>query len=203
VTRPRPQAAFALLALLSLSLASGCGALKRLAYAPPGRDAVQQPERVVAALAIAPGARVADLGAGGGYFTFRFADAVGPDGRVYAIDIDPDMLAYLRDRVRDEKRANIEVIEAAPNDSKLPAASVELVFLCNTYHHLVDRVAYFAALRTRLRPGGRVAIVEYASGDHATSPELIRAELAQAGYTFSAQQSFLDGQSFQIFTPSR
>jgi arsenite methyltransferase len=191
------------IALVAASLASGCGALKRLAYAPPGRDVVQQPARVVEALAIAPGARVADLGAGGGYFTFRFADAVGAEGRVFAVDVDPEMLDYLRERVRKEGRANIEVIAATPQDSNLPAGGADLIFLCNTYHHISDRVAYFAELRSRLRPGGRVAIVEYVHGDHGTDPEVIRTELAQAGYSFTRAPSFLDDQSFLIFTPIR
>ncbi len=192
-----------MLALAALVFASGCGALKRYAYAGIGRDTQQQPERVVAALALAPGAQVADLGAGGGYFTFRLADAVGPTGRVYAVDVDPDMLSYLAERVRDEQRANVEVVEAVPDDSRLPAASVDLIFLCNTYHHLSDRVPYFDALRARLRPGGRVAIVEYRSGNHGTSPDLIRGELTRAGYAEVKEETFLSEQSFLIFTPSR
>jgi arsenite methyltransferase len=189
-------------ALLSLVLVSGCGALKRYAYAGPGRDQTQQPDRVVAALALHPGARVADIGAGGGYFTFRLADAVGPGGFVYAIDVDPDMLSYLRTRVRNEQRANIEVIEAAPDDSRLPAASVDLIFICNTYHHLSDRVAYFDALRARLRPDGRVAIIDYEEGKHGTNPAVIRAELTDAGYALVKEETFLEEQSFLIFTPS-
>jgi ubiquinone/menaquinone biosynthesis C-methylase UbiE len=192
-----------LVALLALALAPGCGALKRAAYAPPGRDAQQQPERVVAALALANGAQVADLGAGGGYFTFRLADAVGPEGRVYAVDVDPDMLAYLRGRVRDESRANVEVVEAAPDDSRLPDAGVDLVFLCNTYHHLGERVAYFERLRGRLRPGGRVAIVEYRTGNHGTDPAVIAQELEAAGYRRVQEETFLSEQSFLVFTPSR
>ena len=190
------------LALFAAALLSGCGAFKRLGYSPPGRDSQQQPERVVAALARAPGAQVADLGAGGGYFTFRLADAVGPTGRVYAVDVDPDMLSYLAKRVREEGRTNVEVVEAAPDDSRLPAASVDLVFLCNTYHHLTDRVTYFDALRARLRPDGRVAIVEYKSGNHGTSPDLIRGEMTRAGYAEVKEETFLAEQSFLIFTPS-
>jgi FkbM family methyltransferase len=196
------RATFVSIALLSLTLATGCGALKRFAYSHPGRDSAQLPERVVAALALAPGAQAADLGAGGGYFTFRLADAVGPTGRVYAVDVDPDMLAYLRDRVRDDERPNIEVVEAAPDDSRLPASSVDLIFLCNTYHHLSDRSAYFDALRARLRPAGRVAIVEYRSGNHGTSADVIRAELEAAGYRLVQEETFLEEQSFLIFTPS-
>jgi SAM-dependent methyltransferase len=190
------------LALAAAALLSGCGAFKRFGYAPPGRDSQQQPERVVAALTLAPGAQVADLGAGGGYFTFRLADAVGPTGRVYAVDIDPDMLEYLATRVRDERRTNVEVVEAAPDDSRLPAASVDLVFLCNTYHHLADRVTYFDALRARPRTGGRIAIVEYRTGNHGTSPDLIRGEMTRAGYTELKEETFLGEQSFLIFTRS-
>ncbi len=188
--------------LLALSVVSGCGALKRLAYAGPGRDASQQPERVVAALEIVPGAHVADLGAGGGYFTFRFADAVGPEGRVYAIDVDPDMLGYLRSRVAKEKRENVGVIEGAPDDPRIPADGVDLIFVCNTYHHLSDRIAYFAALQDRLRPGGRIAIVEYRSGGHGTAIAVIQQELEAAGYQLVEQDDFLADQSFLIFTPS-
>ncbi|MEX2207837.1 MAG: class I SAM-dependent methyltransferase [Myxococcota bacterium] len=198
----RSRASICGIALLSLALLSGCGALKRFAYAGPGRDETQQPERVVAALALEPGARVADIGAGGGYFTFRFADAVGPAGLVYAVDIDPDMLEYLRTRVGSEQRANIEVVEAAADDSRLPAASVDLIFVCNTYHHLSDRVAYFDALRARLRPDGRVAIIDYQEGKHGTNPAVIRTELTDAGYRLLKEETFLEEQSFLIFTPS-
>jgi ubiquinone/menaquinone biosynthesis C-methylase UbiE len=124
------------------------------------------------------------------------------DGRVYAVDVDPDMLGYLRDRVRAEKRENIEVIEAASFDPRLPESGVDLIFLCNTYHHLSDRSAYFDALRARLRPAGRVAIVEYRSGNHGTSADVIRAELEAAGYRLVQEETFLEEQSFLIFTPS-
>ena len=82
----------AALAVLLVLLAGGCNKLKRSAYDGFGRDGWQQPDRVIEALALEPGARVADLGAGGGYFTFRLADATGPDGLVYAVDVDPGML---------------------------------------------------------------------------------------------------------------
>jgi SAM-dependent methyltransferase len=191
-------------------LCGGCAASKKFAYEGWGRDRAQQPERVVEALRIAPGSRVADLGAGGGYFTFRFADAVGADGRVYAIDIDPDMLGYLRERVAEDGYGNVEVVEASGDDPHLPAGGVDLLFTCNTYHHLQDREAYFARLQPALRPDGRVAIVEYdGSGffgwlfGHATSPETIRTEMEAAGYRLAEQHDFLSDQSFLIFVPGR
>jgi predicted methyltransferase len=192
--------------VLLATLAGACTILKRCAYEGFGRDRWQRPEEVVRLLEVAPGQRVADLGAGGGYFTFRLADAVGPTGAVYAVDVDEGMVGYLRTRAADEGRANVEVVLASPDDARLPSDGVDLVFTCNTYHHLSDRTAYFARLRSRLRPGGRVAVVEY-SGEggwlarwfgHATEPTLIRRELEAAGYRL-ARQYALPRQSFQVF----
>lgn len=195
-------------AALALALASsGCGALKRFAYSGLSRDEWQQPDRVVAALALVPGARVADLGAGGGYFTFRLADAVGPSGVVYAVDVDPDMLDYLRARAADEARANVVVVEAAPDDPRLPDAGVDLVLVVDTYHHLEQRPAYFARAKRALAPGGRLAVIEFREdggpSGHFTAPETIQSELARAGYTLAGTHDFLERQSFLIFTPAR
>jgi cyclopropane fatty-acyl-phospholipid synthase-like methyltransferase len=199
----------ALVATLSLALGGSCASLKKFAYEGFGRDSSQQPDRVVAALDLQPGNRVADLGAGGGYFTFRFAEAVGPDGRVYAIDIDPDMIAYLNDRVTESGYRNVETIEASAADPRLAPASVDLLFTCNTYHHIGDRTEYFARAKVTLRPGGRVAIIDM-NGEgwfawlfgHATAPETIRSEMEAAGYTLAQQHDFLSGQSFLVFTPN-
>ena len=197
-------AAFALL----FSFTQGCSALKRCAYAGPGRDDWQRPDEVVSALAIERGARVADLGAGGGYFTFRLADAVGPDGRVYAVDVDRAMLDYIEARSREESRSNVEVILAAPDDPKLPPDGVDLVFSSNTYHHLAERPAYFGRMKSALRPGGRVAIVEYEEhsgwlswliGSHATEGDAIRGEMEEAGYELTDDFQFLERQSFLVF----
>jgi predicted methyltransferase len=196
--------------LLVLSLFwGGCASWKKFGYEGWGRDRDQQPARVMAALAVAPGAHVADLGAGGGYFTFRFADAVGADGLVYAVDVDPDMLGYLREQVRERGLANVEVITAAAADPGLPADGVDLLFTCNTYHHLTDRSAYFRRLKPSLRSGARVAIIDHdGSGffgwlfGHATPPATIRGEMEAAGYRLEAQYDFLSRQSFQVFVPA-
>jgi predicted methyltransferase len=190
-----------------LLLALGCSDLKRWAYEDFGlRDRWQEPQRVVASLALAPGAKVADLGSGGGYFTFRLADAVGPGGRVYAVDVDQGLLDYVRGRARRGGYAQVETVLAAPDDPRLPEA-VDLVFTCNTYHHLEDRPAYFRALRGRLRPGGRVAIVEYDgtgglfARHHFTAPEAILEEMAEAGYRLEKEHD-LERQSFLVFVPA-
>jgi predicted methyltransferase len=196
----------ALLLLCLLSLPA-CGPLKRCAYEPPGRDEWQQPARVVEALALAPGDRVADLGAGGGYFTFRLADAVGPGGRVYAVDVDSSMTEHIRKRAEKEGRANVEAVLAEPDDAKLPAGGIDLVLTVNTYHHLADRSAYFARLRPALRGRARVAVVEYrpesgwfgTTSSHATAPEEIEREMTAAGYRLDARHDFLERQSFLVF----
>jgi predicted methyltransferase len=188
-------------ALLALLFALACGPLKRFGYEGIGRDRWQQPERVVAALGIVPGTKVADLGAGGGYFTGHLADAVGPTGLVYAIDVDPEMTAYLEDHAR----PNVNVILAHEEDPQL-AERVDLIFTCNTYHHIQNRSAYFANAQRHLRPGGRVAIVEYKKHGwlqrifpHYTPPETIRAEMTAAGYRVAAEHDFLERQSFLVF----
>lgn len=190
-------------------LFGGCASWKKFAYEGFGRDRSQQPERVLAALQVEPGERVADLGAGGGYFTFRLAEAVTPAGVVYAIDIDPDMLAYLRERAATDGVRNVEVIEAGVDDPHLPAGGVDLLFSCNTYHHLGDRTAYFARLKPALRPGARVAIIDHNGAGwfgwlfgHSTKPETIRAEMEAAGYRLEQQHEFLSSQAFLVFTPA-
>jgi arsenite methyltransferase len=195
----------ALIALLLALLAGGCGSLRRFAYEGFGRDRWQQPEQVIEALDLAPGHVVADLGAGGGYFTFRLADAVGPSGHVYAVDIDPDMLAHLERRAREEGYGQVQVVRAEADDPRLPEP-VDLVLTVNTYHHLPDRPAYFRNLRPKLRPGGRVAVIDF-DGEgwfqrlmgHFVAPEEIRREFEEAGYDLLDSHDFLSRQSFLIF----
>lgn len=194
--------AVALAALATLAGAFACTPFKRFAYSGPGRDRWQQPDRVVEALGIEPGTRIADLGSGGGYFTFRLAEATGSGGRVYAADIDEGLNRYVARKAEREGVAQVRVVLAEPADPKLPEP-VDLVFTCNTYHHLPDRVAYFERLRKNLRPGGRVAVVEYKEGgwfsSHATPAETIERELGAAGYRLERRHIFLERQSFLVF----
>lgn len=202
--------ALAALAALSLSvptsLCLGCGALKRFAYEGIGRDAWQKPDQVVARLDIRPGAQVADIGAGGGYFTFRLADAVGPGGRVYAVDVDDDMIEYLRARAEREGRSNVEVVRGEFGDPLLPDGRIDLVFTCDTYHHLANRTEYFTRLRADLAPGARVAILDYNGTSwfartfgHGTPKQTILDELTAAGYRLVADDDLIDRQSFLVF----
>jgi ubiquinone/menaquinone biosynthesis C-methylase UbiE len=203
----KPQRFFRLVLAIALLMA-GCAQLKQCAYAGINRDEWQQPQKVIAALKIQPGASVADLGSGGGYFTFRLAEAVGPSGKVYAVDIDRDMVDLIAERATKEERSNVEVILARPEDPSLPKAGVDLIFTSNTYHHIEDRVAYFANLRKYLRRNGRVAIIEFDRRGwlegllrHYTPSEFIKREMEQAGFTLQQEFDFLNRQSFLIFVP--
>lgn len=191
--------------LLAALLAAGCAQLKQCAYEGFSRDQWQQPDKVIAALGLKPGDTVADLGSGGGYFTFRLARAVAPNGKVYAVDIDRDMIGLVAERARKEAPSIVETVIARPNDPALPG-TVDLVFTSNTYHHVDDRVAYFANLRKYLRPGGRVAIIDFDRRAwvegllrHYTPSEFIQREMEQAGYVLQKNNDFLDRQSFLIF----
>jgi len=202
----RIECVFALTALLTL--AGGCTGFKRWAYGEgASRDSWQQPEKVIRELGIQPGQRVADIGAGGGYFTFRLADAVGATGKVYAVDIDAGMTAYLEQRAAKDGYRNIDVVMAEPDDPRLPEDSVNLIFICDTYHHLEDRTAYFARAKRYLRPGGRVAIIDHSGKaglfvrifGHYTRSEVIRSEMEAAGYTLQHEYDFLPSQNFLVF----
>ena len=185
-----------------LALLTGCGPLKRCAYEGIDRDEWQQPARVIADLALAPGTKVADLGAGGGYFTFPLAAAVGPTGVVYAVDIDEGMNAFVLREAHERGLANVRTVLAAEADPRLPEP-VGLFFTSNTYHHLEDRTAYFRSVRERhLAPDGRVAIIEFRPNvtSHATERETIEAEMAAAGFRLAKSFEYLERQYFLLFT---
>lgn len=189
-------------------IAAGCARVKQCAYEGLSRDEWQQPEKVIAALKVGPGAVVADLGAGSGYFTFRLAQAAGPGGKVYAVDVDPDMIELLKNKIKEQGAGNVETVLAKPDNPLLPEAGVDLIFTSNTYHHIDNRVAYFSGLRRFLRAGGRVAIIEFDRRGwlqgllrHYTPSEFIQREMEQAGYSLQQSFDFLDRQSFLIFAP--
>ncbi len=138
----------------------------------PARDAYQKPHEVVMALGLKDGTRIADIGSGPGYFTLRFAQHVGRAGRVYAVDISPDMIVDLNRRVRDAGLDNVRTILALPDDPLLPDASVDQVFICDTWHHIEKRDAYLGRLRRILRPGGRVVVVDFRKEEMSVGPPM-------------------------------
>jgi arsenite methyltransferase len=194
---------------LALLFLAGCAFLKQCAYEGLNRDQWQQPQRVVETLALRAGDHVADLGSGSGYFTFRLATAVGPRGKVYAVDVDREMNDLIAQAVKAKQFGNIEVILARHDDPLLPTTGVDLVLTVNTYHHFENRIAYFAGLRKYLRPGGRIAVIDFdrrawfeGMWKHYTPAEFIKREMEQAGYGLQRELTFLDRQSFLIFAPN-
>src|SRR2546422_649762 len=125
----------------------------------PARDAWQKPHDVIEALSLKPDAVVADIGAGTGYFASRLAGML-PRGRVYAIDVEPDMVKYLAERAQREGRKNLIAVAAKPDDPRLPD-KIDLLLLVDVYHHIEAREQYLRRLRPALKPGGRIAIIDF------------------------------------------
>lgn len=185
--------------------------LAKLDYSQfPTRASWQLPDRVIEALDLETGAQVADLGAGDGYFTFTLADAVGAGGRVYAVDVEADIVDGLRASVTSRDYDNVEAVLGGYDDSGLPDGEIDLVFLCNVYHHIDDRATYFSDLRRDLAPGARVAIIDIGGKPplrwlsppgHSTDLDTLVEEMAAAGYAVAASFDFLPLQSFVVFEP--
>lgn len=194
--------------LFSCLWLSGCAHLAYQHMNDPSRDAWQKPKDVVERLGITPGSRIADLGAGGGYFTWHLASAAGPQGRVYAVDIDETGLRIITKEMQMRHITNVVPVHAEPTDARLPEP-VDLVFSCDTYHHMDDRVAYFKSLTRYLKPDGRVAILDFHphgffSGllGHGSAAEEVRREMESAGYRRTADFDLIDRQHFQMFMRS-
>ncbi|MEO7096330.1 MAG: class I SAM-dependent methyltransferase [Polyangiales bacterium] len=197
----------ALVATALMAHAAGCGGAKGAAPPPdpkvhrfekaddwakvfddPERDAWQKPADVVALMKIDAGSTVADLGAGTGYFEPFLSRAVGPSGHVLALDVEPDMVRYLRDRATRENLANVTPKLVRTDDPLLAKESVDRILVVDTWHHVPDRPLYAARLRDGLRAGGAIFVVDYTleatkgpPKEHRLSPDVVRAELAAVG----------------------
>ena len=171
----------------------------------PDRDNWQMPARLIDALRIEAGQVVADIGAGTGYFTVRLA-RIPAKPTVLAVDIEPSMVEHVRERAMTEGLTNVTSVLAAADDPNLPE-SADLALIVNTYHHIPNRVAYFTRLRGMLKPGGRVAIVDFRrdspSGppvEFRLTPDEIRNELEAASFSLEASHDFLPRQLFLVFS---
>jgi len=174
----------------------------------PQRDAWQKPHEVIQALALKPDAVIADIGSGTGYFSARFANMV-PKGRVYGVDTEPDMVKYLAERAKREGLKNITAVKGAPGDPRLPE-KVDLIIMVDVYHHVGDRDRYFRRLRDSLRPGGRIAIIDFRMDSPdgppknvRIAPERVKSEMKGAGYALIQEHAFLPNQYFLIFQPAK
>ena len=173
----------------------------------PKRDAYQKPHEVITALKLRDGEVLADIGAGSGYFTFRLAHHVGDAGRVYAVDVSPEMVVHLNRRVRDLKLKNVVSILAAPDDPLLADASVDRFFICDTWHHIENHDRYLALLKKMLKPDGQVVMVDFKKAETPVGPpmqmridrdDLVK-EMEKHGFRLEVEHTFLPYQYFLVF----
>jgi len=173
------------------------------------RAAWQKPDEVVAALGLAPGEVACDVGAGPGYFTLRLARTVGPAGRVYGVDVEPVILAALRDRLSAAGLRNVTPVLGLGDDPLLPASGCDVVLVVNTYHHFQDGPAYLRKLAAALRPGGRIVNVDFQKREtgvgpavaHRVAREAFLADAAAAGLAVQREETFLPHQYLVVLAP--
>jgi len=172
-------------------------------------DPRNKPDQIVEAIALKSGQSIADIGSGGGYFSLRFAEMVGKEGRVYAIDTKPEFLEYVKNSAKEKGLDNVIPTLVSGNKLDLPEKSLDFIFMRNVYHHIPNRVEYFKNLKVFLKPDGRITIIEYKKGKpftfrgifgHYVSKEIIRREMEEAGYHLEREFDFLPEQHFAIYS---
>ena len=170
----------------------------------PARDEWQKPHQVIQSLALKPDAVVADIGSGTGYFAVRFAHMV-PKGRIFGVDIEPDMVKYLAERAKRMGLKNLISVQAAPDDPHLPEM-VDLIIIVDTFHHIENRDLYLKKLHNYLKKDGSIAIIDFRMDSvdgppksARSTPEQIEAELNTSGYFLAQQYDFLPKQYFMVF----
>ena len=223
--RPRTKALFGglLAAVLTVSLAAqqpGVHPISGRRYAPvmgyqgapwlerSEREDEEAPDVALNVLKIPKGAAVADIGAGSGYITVRLADRVGPTGRVFANDVQPQMLNILARRLDRSKITNVTLIEGTLDDPRLPPASVDLALMVDVYHELSQPQSILRHLRESLKPGGRLVLLEYRKEDptvpikpeHKMSVAEAKMEVEAEGFTLSKVDEALPRQHILIFS---
>jgi len=175
----------------------------------PGREVWDHRREIVDALELQPGMDVADVGAGTGFFTFLFVEAVGPAGKVYALDISRPFVRAIAERARREGRPNVIAVRNTDHSALLPARSVDLVFLADTYHHFEYPRDMLASLHAALRPGGEMVVVDFRKDPHIATPWVMRhvragktqviREIEAAGFEFTGERNFLRTHYFLRF----
>lgn len=173
----------------------------------PARDAWQKPEVLVGALDLRPGDVVADIGAGTGYFNRHLAEAVGPEGKVIAVDVEPGFVTHMTERAAAEGTPQVEARLGGYDDPKLADREVDVILLVDTYHHIDDRTDYFRRVAGALRPGGRLIVVDFRDGElpvgpppgHKIPASKVRAELSQAAWVHAESLDVLPYQYVEVF----
>lgn len=175
----------------------------------PNRDEEQKPEHVLDVLKVHGGQTVADVGCGSGYFTSRLSKRVGPSGRVYATDLQQEMLDLLSKRTKQERLDNVTPVLATARDAKLPDGKLDVILLVDVYHELPDPPVTLAQLKKALAPNGVLALVEYRAEDpkvaikpeHKTTLEQLKKELSANRWQFLASEESLPQQRIVTFRP--
>jgi ubiquinone/menaquinone biosynthesis C-methylase UbiE len=176
----------------------------------PKRDEWQKPAATIEALRISPGDRVADLGAGTGYFLPYLVEAVGPSGTVFAVEVEPNLVAHRRERAEPLGAPPLLPILASLDDARLPDKSVDLILIVDTFHHLDDRLAYLGRLKHDLSDRGRMAIVDWKKEelpegprpDHKIAREQVVRELDAAGFRQISVEIDLPYHYLLLFEPN-
>src|SRR5262245_18931142 len=173
----------------------------------PKRDAYQKPQEVLMALGLKEGEVVADIGAGSGYFAFRFAGRVGDTGRVYAVDISPDMVLHMNRRIRDLGLKNVVTVLSAGDDPLLLDGSIDRFFICDTWHHVENQAKYLGLMKNMLKPGGQVIMIDFHKKELPVGPplemkiareDLVR-QMEAHGFRLIKEHTFLPYQYFLVF----
>jgi arsenite methyltransferase len=180
-------------------------------FESPERTKWQKPDKVVSALKLQPGQMVIDIGAGTGYFTRRFAKAVALSGEALGLDIEPAMIDYMKADAEKLGLKNYHARLVKPDDPELEPHSVDVVFFCDTIHHMDERVAYFRKLASALKPGGRVIVIDFKKEPLPVGPppedklsrDQIVAEFLSTGYRLARDHDFLPYQYFLEFEPDK
>jgi len=173
----------------------------------PARDAYQKPHEVLMSLGLKEGETIADIGAGSGYFAFRFSHHVGENGRVYAVDINPDMIVYMNRRIRDLKLKNMVTVLSAPDDPLLMDGSIDRFFICEAWHHIQNQTQYLTLMKKMLKPGGQVIMIDFQKKDLPVGPpnemkiarEDVIKQMQAAGFNLEKENSFLPYYYFLVF----
>jgi arsenite methyltransferase len=175
----------------------------------PKRDAYQKPHEVIHALNLKPGEVVADIGAGSGYFTFHLARHVGDKGKIYAVDVSPEMILHVNRRIRESKANNVVTVLADPDDPLLPDGSVNRFFFSDSWHHIENQSKYLSLMKRMLKPGGEIVMIDFHKKELPVGPpanmkiarEDVIKQLESNGYRLMKEHSFLPYQYFLVFVP--
>jgi arsenite methyltransferase len=182
--------------------------LKAEMFNKKAADPKNKPNLILKVLKLQHGQKIADIGAGGGYFSLQFAEAVGTDGQVFAVDTNPQFLDFIKKAAKEKGLNNVVTILTEKDKPTLLGENLNLIFMRNVCHHLADRAEYFKKLKHALKPRGRIVIIEYRGGQgfsfhrlfgHYVPKEKVIKEMEEVGYQLEKDLDFLPEQSFTVF----